>query len=216
VIIPKLRLACLGLGIAAVGTFWLSQVVSAKTHSPIPTVTDLADYNAFAADLQVGDMIFRGRNGGWGAMGSHLSDIDDRYGHVGLIVEREEEPWVVHASGDPFRAKGRVKLDRLDDFLSRSTRAGGYRLDMTGSERTALIEGIEAMLVSDMPFDQSYSLISTDSVYCTEMIWRAWQSAVGVDPLPVKTVWRGKLVIAIDDLQLAVGSRSIATIDAAR
>jgi len=174
---------------------------------------NLAAFDAYESTMRDGDIIFRGRQKGWGNLASHLSDQDQRYGHVGVIRREKEAVYVIHAAGDPLQSEGRVRKDPLRNFLARSERSGVYRLPLNATGHAKFKDKIEQALISRLPFDRAYSLKSETSVYCTELIWRAWAEATQKDPILVKTRWREKNVLALDDLQLAQGVKLVSEID---
>jgi len=184
-------------------------VVAKKTS----LLENLAAFETYESTMRDGDIIFRGRQKGWGNLGSNLSDQDQRYGHVGVIHREKQAVYVIHAAGDPLQPEGRVRKDTLRDFLARSERSGVYRLPLNATGLAKFRDKIEHALVTRLPFDRAYSLKSETSVYCTELIWRAWAEAAQKDPILVKTRWREKNVLALDDLQLAQGVKLIAEID---
>ena len=173
-----------------------------------------SSFETYKAQIRDGDIIFRGRDAGWGNLGAQLSDIDKRYGHVGVIRRRGNNLHVIHAAGDPLQDHGRVREDSLDDFLTRSNRSGLYRLTFTSEQRQIFDDYIDQVLQAGMPFDTAYSLDSLDALYCTELIWRGWMAAIDRDPILEKTEWRGKNVLALDDLQLAQGMGFVSEISA--
>jgi len=63
------------------------------------------------------------------------------------------------------------------------------------------------------PFDRGYDLTDSTSVYCTELVWLSFNAVVGTDIIPDKTDWRGRKVIALDDLQRASILQAILHLD---
>ena len=190
-------------------------VVAAPAELPTkPDVLAHPGYAAFAADLRPGDVIFRGRSGGWGELGARLSDMDTRYGHVGVVAEDEGGGLsVIHASGDPLTPEGRVRRDPLEAFLSRARRTGAYRPSLEPAQMEAFLRRLDGHVRDRTPFDPAYSLDTADALYCTEMVWRAWSVATASEPVPERTEWRDRDVIAIDDLQLSPGLSLVAELD---
>ena len=68
--------------------------------------------------LQSGDLIFRAGNG---MAGRFLENADPKtkYSHVGLVVMKQENPFVIHASLTGGSNGGKVRLDSLETFLAR-------------------------------------------------------------------------------------------------
>ena len=133
--------------------------------------------------LQSGDIIFRRGN-------SPLSrtvmamDQSSSFSHVGLVQIVKSHPYVIHAStGKPFGRNAQVKIDTLETFLTKeyTTAVALYRV----RERYRSITK-QAMLVArgyaleKLPFDQEFNLETEDSLYCTELVWRAYLQG-GID-----------------------------------
>ena len=212
IIIAALSVAVLPLNLQTDRFVARVKIDSAEAEN-VSLLSDLTSFEAYEAKMRDGDIIFRGRQKGWGNLASSLSDQDQRYGHVGVVRRENQAVYVIHAAGDPLQSEGRVREDGLRDFLARSERSGVYRLPLNSKGLAKFKSKIEDALSTRMPFDRAYSLESETSVYCTELIWRAWAEAVQKDPVLVKTRWHKKNVLALDDLQLAHGVRLIAEID---
>lgn len=156
------------------------------------------------AQVQVGDLIFRGRPNSWGDLGARLSDHDQRFGHVGVIVQGAVGAHmfdVIDAAGHPLSKDAAVARGRLDIFLHRAEHVGVYRVTLTPDERAEFLAVLERHAVLATPFDNQFSLTSADALYCTELIRSALMEVTGEDPIEEVTMWRGERVIALDDLQ---------------
>ena len=157
--------------------------------------------NGLTPHLKHGDILFRGRDNSWGELGAMASREDQRYGHVG-VVSRQEDDWaVISATGNPLESQGGVIREPLEKFIGFSTRLGLYRLAIEEDGFAAFLRGIEAHLAQRTQFDRLYDISENEAVYCTELIWLSLNDALGRDVISDKTKWRGRLVIALDDLQ---------------
>ena len=188
-------------------------IQTADAAAPAADVTTHAHFDAWRRGLASGDLVFRARRGGWGAMGTQLSDRDRRFGHVGVAISEADGMFVVHAAGDPLLPEGRVRKDPLDTFLDRAVRVGSYRLPMDAGDTFRFVGGIADYHARGVAFDRTYSLARAEAVYCTELVWRVWADVVKSDPVEERTMWRGKRVIALDDLQYAPGVVETGVID---
>lgn len=152
-------------------------------------------------NLRHGDILFRGRDNSWGELGAMASREDQRYGHVGVVIWRDAEWQVVSATGNPFESQGGVISEPLKKFIGLSTRIGLYRLRVDADEFEAFLNGIETHAVQKTRFDRLYDISDSEAVYCSELIWLCLNAALGKDVISDKTEWRGRKVIALDDLQ---------------
>ena len=153
--------------------------------------------------LRAGDIVFRGKDFSWGDLGARASDRDQRFGHVGVIVWHEGDWTVIDAIGNPLEAEGRVRLRSLADFLAPATRMGIYRPALTEAELAGFVSEIWRYEAAKTPFDRFYDLQDQSALYCSELIWLALKTATGADQITEQTRFRGRRVIAIDDVQYA-------------
>ena len=127
-----------------------------------------------------GDLVFRQWTGAAGHAVS-LADTGGAYSHVGVVVLRKGEPWVVHAvpgepdfDGDPDR----VKLEPVDAFFSRARAAHGAVMRDADSLLAARVARHALdMYRRDVLFDHAYDDSDTTRVYCTELVCLAYRRA---------------------------------------
>ena len=127
-----------------------------------------------------GDLVFRQGTGAAGHAVA-LADTGGAYSHVGVVVLRKGEPWVVHAvpgepdfDGDPDR----VKLEPVDAFFSRARAAHGAVMRGPDSLLAARVARHALdMYRRDVLFDHAYDDSDTTRVYCTELVCLAYQRA---------------------------------------
>jgi len=157
--------------------------------------------NGLMPHLKPGDILFRGRDNSWGELGAMASRVDKRYGHVGVVMGEGTEWNVVSATGNPIQGDGAVISEPLKKFIGFSTRVGLYRLAIGAYEFTTFLSAIEMHIAQKTRFDRLYDINENEAVYCTELIWLCLNAAIGRDVISDKTQWRGRDVIALDDLQ---------------
>ena len=112
-------------------------------------------------------------------------DGGSEYSHVGLVSVIGGQVWVLHAvpPEEPER-KGGVLAEPLSAFLApdKATAAGLYRPRDAGA--AAVAEGAAWRFVrARVPFDSAFDLATSNEMYCTEMVWRAYREA-GIDLAP--------------------------------
>ena len=152
-------------------------------QSPTPAgygiVASAPFYNPGA--LRTGDVIFRrGRS-----VVSEIVLTADRQGsfsHVGMVLVEAGIPWVVHATPDePVDTQGAVVREHLNQFLSadRASATAVYRAsDPVRADHAAAVAADYAR--RRLPFDAAFDLLTSDNLYCTELVWRAYLE-VGLD-----------------------------------
>jgi hypothetical protein len=133
--------------------------------------------------LQSGDLIFRR---GEGVLSQMLfsADKNSTFSHVGIIKLVNNRPLVIHAStGEPLGTDAIVRMDSLETFLKRdkTSAIAIYRLK-EGSLKTSEKVANIAQKYADqkLAFDSDFDLKTPDRLYCTELVWKAYQEA-GID-----------------------------------
>ena len=153
-------------------------------------------------DLQPGDLLFKPATTElWTELAAHYSTGDKRWGHVGVVSEVESEAiLIIHADMGPPQTIGVVEQVALNDFLGQADHVGHFRPDLEPHVRNRFIEDLRAKAASGLPFDRGYNLTSANNAYCTELVWRAWMTAEGQDPMPNKSQSLTRPYIALSDL----------------
>jgi uncharacterized protein YycO len=133
--------------------------------------------------LYNGDLIFR-RGRSIESQIVLLADRNSIYSHVGMVHIEEVEPFVVHSvpaeNGDE---KEFIKMEKVEDFLSKekAARFAVFRLkEGFGDISQSASEFVYDFFLKNYRFDNQYDLLSDKNLYCTELIWKAYQKA-GVD-----------------------------------
>ncbi|MBX7248787.1 MAG: hypothetical protein K1X35_06985 [Caulobacteraceae bacterium] len=168
--------------------------------------------------LRNGDVIFLAAPQAlWARLASQWSLPQFRHGHVGIvIVEPNGRVGVVHAGGDPTQSRAVVREVAVRDFLHEAQSASVFRMkDPAAAQATAA--AARSFAAARIPFDTEFSLQSRDSLYCTEMVWRAMSAALHRDAVPRKHVEYGRAAIRLSDLEsspdleLVVQARAVVT-----
>lgn len=136
--------------------------------------------NVTGERLAPGDIVFRRTDG---LLGTIVLETDraSEFSHVGIVVSVEPTAMVVHADPSPDAdGAGRVMLVSLEEFLSGADASAFavYRLrqrDSSAALRAAAWALVQAR--RGVPFDGALNLNDTTAVYCTELVWRAYQRA---------------------------------------
>ena len=129
--------------------------------------------------LQSGDLIFRkGRS-----LESHIvltSDNKCKFSHVGIIYFENTIPFVIHAvPGENKHGKDYIRKETVSDYLApdKASKYSVYRSDLGQAinEHAAMIAYY--FYEKKYLFDNKYDLVTSDKLYCTELIQKAFQQA---------------------------------------
>lgn len=143
----------------------------------LPTLFATALSAAQAADppLRDGDIIFHTSRSAQSAAIQRATR--SRYSHMGMILYRDGKPFV-------FEAISTATFTPLAQWIARGDR-GHYvvkrlvdadtRLDADGTARLRA----EATALAGRPYDLTFEWSDT-RIYCSELVWKAYERAVGV------------------------------------
>jgi hypothetical protein len=161
------------------------------------------DFNKLT--FQDGDLIFRRGL----SLSSHavlLTDKKSRFSHVGMIRLIDGNAFVVHAvPGENEQEIEYLKIEPVTEFLDKekATLGAVYRLKNTEKEKLLFVaEKVESFARKKLIFDNKYDLESDDKMYCTELIWKAYNS-IGVDLTDGK---RNKLNVPVGPTEIILPS----------
>lgn len=150
--------------------------------------------------LTPGDLLFKGADTGVGTQLAVAWSLGDkRWGHVGIVVaDADGELSVIHADTGARREIGHVRRVSLAEYLSDVSELGIYTLHLEGQARETYLAYAESAV--GRPFDKAFSIESENSLYCSELVWRAMSAGLGEDAIPQKSVRLGRIYISVSDL----------------
>ena len=163
----------LGLGLAGVTlAVWLKPT---PAYQATPLVVD-------AHGLRAGDLVFR-RGESLTSRMVLTADPRSAYSHVGILYAGEDGLLVIHAiPGDDFSTPTPLRVEPLASFTEAASAVGVRRLGE--AEATVYAEDAARIALSyardSVLFDAGFSLQSSEAMYCTELVWRAYREA-GLD-----------------------------------
>lgn len=144
-------------------------IINASTHSSIEIDSTL---------LRDGDIIFRR---GISLVSNIVLETDSEspYSHVGIVSFYNNKPFVIHAVPDESETEiDYVRKDPLCLFLQ-TDRASAYAVirftDENISKRASSFS--KSYYNSKILFDDEFSLQDSNKLYCTELVWRAFDKA---------------------------------------
>src|ERR1051326_1163247 len=164
-----------GLLVLSIGSMcWFASARFVATSASKPK-------NINATSLHSGDIIFR-RGVSIESQAVIAMDGASTFSHVGIVLRQRDAVLVVHVVPGEGGADT-TKIEPIEDFL-RSDRASAARAYRVISENPSQIERAVEIAKDyaqrQIPFDKNFDLTSDDALYCTELVWRAYQKA-GLD-----------------------------------
>jgi len=124
--------------------------------------------------LSSGDLIFVRGNTMRGTI-VRFFEKNNEYSHVGIIIKKDNSVQVIHASPGNDEAH-LIRKVSLAEFIAdkKITDFAVYRVSDDRQLLKKAISYAEECVRSRVPFDDAFSMKSEDSLYCTELVWRAY------------------------------------------
>jgi hypothetical protein len=156
------------------------------------------------SQMQSGDLLYRFGNGLYSAYFRSVSQTDQRFSHVGIVVRTSVNGpvQVVHAEADDVTGQGGVRMDLLSNFLMEAGDWAVYRLHSEQVVRSAIAERALDYQRRAVPFDLAFDVADTTAFYCTELVQHCVNAALGRPLIQPHTQVDGKPVVAVDDTYL--------------
>jgi hypothetical protein len=144
------------------------------------TTASPAEPQIIPEGLQSGDIIFR--RGPSIESGVVMTMDHANFSHAGIVLRRHDEIFVIHVvTGED--GPDVTKIESIHDYLrsDRATAAIAYRIvDENPSLVAHAVAAAGEFAERQVPFDSDFDLTSDRALYCTELVWRAYQKA-GLD-----------------------------------
>jgi len=153
---------------------------SNKTDSSISRTTEtLLKIKAVKKLLQDGQLITRSDNDFESRILQNFSRRERVYSHSGIVFKEDTAYMVYHCMGGEENPDGACKKEPFDSFVNplQKTGFGIFQYQLVQNETDSLHQILEKYYQQKIPFDASFNLKTTDSLYCSEMIWLALNEA---------------------------------------
>lgn len=149
--------------------------------------------------LQDGDLVMRSDNDFESLTLQNFSDSDRTYSHSGIAFKEGGRFFVYHSMTGSENPSGLCRKDPFDSFVNpvRKTGYGIFRYHLSKNEIAAFHEAMKENVSKRIPFDVTFNLQSNDSLYCSEMIYKALKNCTGgrvVLPNSTLTNFRPKIL----------------------
>jgi hypothetical protein len=148
--------------------------------------------------LKEGNLIFRLGKGLWSPLFATL-DTKTGFSHVGVLIKKNNEFYVIHSDADDFDLKGGVQITKLEIFIEESRKFEIVKNSMPKQNKKKFINYLLKTLQNKIPFDDQFELSDNgEKMYCTELIWLASKYS-GVElGYPMNFV--GKQIVTVDSI----------------
>lgn len=159
----------------------------AVAAEPITTDSTTISQNTYTAIenskklLKDGQLITRSDNDFESLIMQNFSRRERVYSHSGIVFKEDSGYVVYHCMGGSENLDGAFRKDPFDSFVNplQKTGFGIFQYQLSALEA----DKVHAILKKDydlkIPFDATFNLKTDDSLYCSEMIYKAIRDATG-------------------------------------
>ncbi len=161
------------------------KAIAAEPITPDSTaIISQITYTAIANSkklLHDGQLITRSDNDFESMIMQNFSRRERVYSHSGIVFKEDSGYVVYHCMGGSENPEGACRKDPFDSFVNplQKTGFGIFQYQLSALEA----EKMHAILKKDydlkIPFDATFNLKTDDSLYCSEMIYKALKQATG-------------------------------------
>jgi len=121
-------------------------------------------------ELATGDLVFRNGHGLISRMFQNCSLKEKKYGHTGIVLIKDNIPYVVHVQQD--RPGPALMIEPLSQFWNKSICNEGavYRLDFDNNSKFRFASVLQTHIKKQITFDAKFDMEEHTHVYCSEWI----------------------------------------------
>ncbi|CAN5627191.1 hypothetical protein BH11BAC3_BH11BAC3_34330 [soil metagenome] len=171
--------------------------VPVSTKSSVNTDNILSIKKAIPL-LRNGDLVTRSDDDFESLSLQNFSTKDRTYSHSGLAFLEGGSFYVYHSMAGTENPDGHFRREPFDSFVSpaKKTGFGIFRYQLSLNEIEALHTLYKKYYEEKTPFDKSFNLISDDSMYCSEIIYKSLKRVTNnriILPVSVLTNFKPKL-----------------------
>lgn len=179
-------------------------------YIPDPKQLDAGDEEKWEAvgldydSLRSGDLILRHGRGFISDLSATFSVQEAKYSHSGVLRKEGDEIFVYHAIGGEENQSNKMRKDPIELWCHPKAifEFGIYRYDLNDSELMRYDSILTSWYEQGMEFDLDFDLTTEETMYCSEMIYRALILATNDKNFLPLTEVLDKPYIAVDNLYL--------------
>ena len=151
--------------------------------------------------IENGDIVLRREEGFVSALFSSYASKAGVFSHVGIVAKDSVGSiGVIHCELKETKEPSSVRYETIENFLSLADTFAIYRLEYSSSVRDEVVDKVWQRYAKGARFDFD-SDNSTDSLlYCTELIAKSINDALGDSVIQPTTIFLEKPCFSLDDL----------------
>ena len=174
--------------------FILLFLVSCSTDTKTPRVI-------INQSVENGDIVLRREDGFVSTMFSTVASTGGVFSHIGIaVVDSVGEISVLHCEMEETKEPSSVRIESIDNFLALADTFAVYRLEYPLEVRDEVVNKAMVRNARGARFDFDFDNSTDSLLYCTELIAKSINDALGEDlVIPTKSI-ADKVVFSLDDL----------------
>ncbi|MFM2388313.1 MAG: hypothetical protein RL660_3070 [Bacteroidota bacterium] len=161
--------------------------------------------------LQPGDIVFRRGSDAISDLFSRCNLQDKSFSHCGLyLLDSAGKGWIYHSIGGNENPNKRIQKDSAHVFFSprHNNAMGIYRYPFLPQQLVRLDSFILAAVTKGYTFDMQFDLATNEQLYCTELVYKAINTALN-DTIFATTTMKNQTIVCPDNVFLANGMRCV-------
>jgi hypothetical protein len=151
--------------------------------------------------VENGDIILRREEGFVSALFSSYASKAGVFSHIGIaVVDSNGEISVLHCEMEETKEPSSVRIESIDNFLALADTFAVYRLEYPLEVRDEVVNKALIRYARGARFDFDFDNSTDSLLYCTELIAKSINDALGDSVIQPTTIFLEKPCFSLDDL----------------
>lgn len=152
------------------------------------------------APADSGALICRSGNGTFSTIFRRYATTTHRFSHIGILSYENDTAYIYHSEATEQNDKGNVRRQKATTYLHNMADHAAYRLLLPAHTRHKLLTTVRHYHKTNIPFDFHFDSTDTTSLYCTEMVATALNTALDTTLITPTLHLLGHTLYTIDDI----------------
>lgn len=151
--------------------------------------------------IENGDIVLRREEGFVSALFSSYASKAGVFSHVGIVVvDSVGEISVLHCEMEETKEPSSVRIESIENFLALADTFAVYRLEYPLEVRDEVVNKAMVRNARGARFDFDFNNSTDSLLYCTELIAKSINDALGDSVIQPTTIFLEKPCFSLDDL----------------
>ncbi len=151
--------------------------------------------------IENGDIVLRREEGFVSALFSSYASKAGVFSHIGIVVvDSVGEISVLHCEMEETKEPSSVRIESIENFLALADTFAVYRLEYPLEVRDEVINKALLRYARGARFDFDFNNSTDSLLYCTELIAKSINDALGDSLIQPTTIFLEKPCFSLDDL----------------